>query len=969
MKNNQIVILGAGKPLNNQIFPYLLKNKVNKYIKSFLFFLINRAFKRRFFITGFEKKKISHFISKDFKLLENKNWKKDGPCGSLMRMIDKLNDSGLVLSYSDIIFNQFIINKILKNKNKINIVIDNLNFKKKKVEKIKYKNTNYEFLGLIYLPKNVVKYLKKNKLSIKKKYGEKKLSYLIKYLSKNFKNKYIFSNNNCTECLSSKDYEKFIFRNKATALKNIKGFDKNIFIENFFSFTFNEWKKNRQYILKNIKEKLKQTLIVRSSSSAEDQVSFSNAGKYLSILNVKNSKKNLISSINKVFISYEKIKKKDEVIVQNMLTGNSDSGVLLTQNLENNNPYQIIVNNEKNISNDTTLITSGKSNIYSKYYLYNNLNKNLLKKNKFKNLINFSEKFKSETSFGELDIEYAINNNKTSIFQIRKLITNKNEEDIFNIDKKINIHFKNLKKIYKNYKNKKLIFSNMSDWNPAEMIGYNAKPLSRYLYDHLILNKNWHTQRVQCGYNSSSITKLSSCIGNQVYINLIKDFNSFIPSYLKKKTREKILNYYLNKLSKNQFLHDKIENKIIFSNLNLNSNRLINKNLKKILTNNEIKKFLESLYKINCNIINLVKKNYFKLKKLNQNSIDYKKRYNNSDKISDFFKIINVTKNNFVIPFAHLARGSFVSKDIVHSFLSNNDLDKYFKSIKTISSKFRQDIYKLNKKEFLFKYGHLKPNTYNVDNFKLNYKNLKESFFNKKNIIIPKINSKKFLKKRISSHKLKKMGFKNILDLDNFVSNSTKGRELSKFIFSRNINIALNILKNWSYKKQINISDVNFINGKFLSQLKKNKLPQKYIMWIIKNNKKNYFLNSKLILPDVIEKPENIFFFKEINNTPTFIGKNLISKTVVYSKNIRDKNIFKNKIVLIPNADPGFEFLFHIGIKGIITKYGNPNSHMSIRSNELNLTSVIGVGNKFEEIAKMNTININVKEKIVKIAN
>ena len=78
-------------------------------------------------------------------------------------------------------------------------------------------------------------------------------------------------------------------------------------------------------------------------------------------------------------------------------------------------------------------------------------------------------------------------------------------------------------------------------------------------------------------------------------------------------------------------------------------------------------------------------------------------------------------------------------------------------------------------------------------------------------------------------------------------------------------------------------------------------------------------------------------------------------------------HIYKNKIVLISNADPGFEFLFHLGIKGIITKYGGSNSHMAIRSNELNLTSIIGIGSKFERIKKCEKIKIDTINKSFEI--
>jgi phosphoenolpyruvate-protein kinase (PTS system EI component) len=49
-------------------------------------------------------------------------------------------------------------------------------------------------------------------------------------------------------------------------------------------------------------------------------------------------------------------------------------------------------------------------------------------------------------------------------------------------------------------------------------------------------------------------------------------------------------------------------------------------------------------------------------------------------------------------------------------------------------------------------------------------------------------------------------------------------------------------------------------------------------------------------------------------------------------------------LVCIPNADPGFDWLFSYPIAGLITAWGGANSHMAIRAGELGLPSVIGAG-------------------------
>ena len=63
----------------------------------------------------------------------------------------------------------------------------------------------------------------------------------------------------------------------------------------------------------------------------------------------------------------------------------------------------------------------------------------------------------------------------------------------------------------------------------------------------------------------------------------------------------------------------------------------------------------------------------------------------------------------------------------------------------------------------------------------------------------------------------------------------------------------------------------------------------------------------------------------------------------------------ENNLVLTENADPGFDWIFQKNIKGLITKYGGANSHMTIRCAELDIPAAIGVGEKkFNELIREN---------------
>ncbi|WLP50928.1 PEP/pyruvate-binding domain-containing protein [Streptococcus pneumoniae] len=102
---------------------------------------------------------------------------------------------------------------------------------------------------------------------------------------------------------------------------------------------------------------------VRSSCKFEDQDNESNAGKYESYLNVE--KVHLTDAIDKVFSSYEFYDDINQVLVQEMVSNVSMSGVVFTKDPNHGGDFFVV--NYDNTTEETDTVTSGKnsgSNIY-----------------------------------------------------------------------------------------------------------------------------------------------------------------------------------------------------------------------------------------------------------------------------------------------------------------------------------------------------------------------------------------------------------------------------------------------------------------------------------------------------------------------------------------------------------------------------------------------------------------------------
>jgi|694.fasta_scaffold02090_12 hypothetical protein len=766
---------------------------------------------------------------------------------------------------------------------------------------------------------------------------------------------------------------------KAESLEYIKKSKiKKIHIPYFFFFKKIDFVTNPNKIVKKIILSFKKDIIIRSSSVNEDTNKKSNAGKFGSRIVKLKEFKNLLQILKEFSLQFKN--SKDQILIQELIKNVDISGVIFNNDPQTGFPYYIINYDE---TGRTDLITSGIKNPKIKTLII--YKKKISSSKKFRTYLKTIQELEKIYHTNDIDIEFAIKNKKLYLFQCRPLVIKKNkilknlnlDDALINLKKKID-------KISLNQilSGTKTIYSNMADWNPAEMIGSKPYPLSASLYSELITDKVWALQRNNYGYKNVEPYPLMFNFLNATYVDIRTDLNSFLPKNLNNNIEKKIINYSIKKLSKKPFLHDKVEFEIINTCYDFDIEKklsFLNKKEKKIYINK-----LQTL-------TNEIFKNYKKILELEINKIkileDQIQLYN-VKKISHIEKVyllIEALKKNGTLPFAGIARCAFICAVFLKSLLkknliSDNDYKKFFESINTVS----RDIHKLSqkakeninaKKTFLKKYGHIRPSTYSISSlsYKENFKNYfgeksykqirKESNFTLSNNKISKINT--LLKK----NKIKI----SATNLFNFSKESIRQRELSKSIFTKAIDeIFITLIK---LGKEINVSrkDLEYLSIKTIikhySYLDANKL-KKIIKDEIKQNKINYKKTENIKLPDIILNGNDIYCHYLISNNGNFITKEKLLNKIIYLNNKTRIRELNQKIVFVENADPGFDFLFSYNIRGLVTKYGGVNSHMAIRCLEENIPACIGIGErKFNFFKNSRKIELDCKQKTLKFIN
>lgn len=728
-------------------------------------------------------------------------------------------------------------------------------------------------------------------------------------------------------------------------------------------------------------------LIIRSSSKNEDTDLYSNAGKFESILNVRPEYEDVKNAIEKVYHSYD-TDENQEILIQPMLRNIRKSGVAFTADMDTFADYYIVNYYE---GDDSAAVTGGSSDVLKTYIRYKHSAFPVYDED-MKNLLhdcNMIEVFLDDTA---LDIEFAITQEgAVYILQVRPIARGQKMcEAKVDLAPALNRIYRKAQKLSARHPfllGDTTCFGVMPDWNPAEILGVRPKKLSISLYKELITDNIWAHQRYDYGYRDLTMHPLMISFCGVPYIDTRITFNSFVPQRLNERIAEKLVNYYLDKLSMYPAYHDKIEFEIVFSCYYLGVHDRLKELLAHGFNENEITRIEFSLLELTNDIISpdsgLYRKDIQKIAVLEKN---YDKIVMSDISLVDkIYWLIEECKAYGTLPFAGAARAGFIAVQFLKSFvsigiISQEEYDAYMNSLDTVNKKMNRDLRRvvkgeLDKREFLDKYGHIRPGTYDI--MSKRYDEAFDEYFGQ-GVSFDKEepeNSFSFTEAQMSriQTELEQNGLLiTAEELLVFIKESIEGREYLKFVFTKSVSKILQLIEELGMRAKIAKEDMAYLDISVVKQLYVD-LYTGDISTIfrenIEHNKVQYQSAVQLRLPSMIVKPEDVYSFWLLSEEPNFITqKSVTADTVVLESKI-DAAKLEGNIIFIQAADPGYDFLFSKGIGGLVTQFGGVNSHMAIRCAELGIPAVIGVGEKnYTEWSRHSRMTIDcLKKQVVKI--
>lgn len=707
-------------------------------------------------------------------------------------------------------------------------------------------------------------------------------------------------------------------------------------------------------------------LAVRSSARGEDSADESLAGAYTSLLNVKPEQTSIKNAINQVFASYHHNHPQDEVLIQSMVRNVVISGVVLTRDLDTGSPYYVI--NYDSGSGRTDTVTSGGD---SKTVLVHRARPDKLKSSRMRRLIDSVIEIESVTGSQELDIEFCINDSDdVYILQVRPLAARSNWIQV--PDVVIDTAIDTIRNSIVSYAQpapplagNRTIFSEMTDWNPAEMIGNAPKPLALSLYKSLITDSVWAKARARMGYQLVDGPLLYDFHGRP-YIDVRKSFNSFLPSEIDKSDADTIVTHQLDLLAANPELHDKVEFSIAVTCQDFDTKKIDTRLLDAGLDSAARQVVSRQIHKLTKTLIDASESGLAPLI-AQADTLLKTPAINTQESLQDAQRLLELCRADGTLPFSQLARHGFIGVQLLRSLATrdvfdSSHIDAFMHSLHTVATDLIQDMNEVHRGAksvdiFMGRYGHLRPGTYDIMSWR--YEERPDLYVGQgraRSLVEhpPFILS---TRQRLDIQKLiEEAGFETSADaLLEYIALAIKGREQSKFAFSRAISNALKIFSAWGEAHGIERDDMAYLPvsalrdepdiGKLRAQ--------------IACAREAYVLTRALRLPHVIIDAHDIDIVRMPLGQPTFVT----SKSVTAPGHVltqMDGNAIGDRIVLIESADPGFDWIFSHRVLGLITKYGGANSHMAIRCAEFGLPAAIGCGERlFNTICKANTIELN----------
>lgn len=790
------------------------------------------------------------------------------------------------------------------------------------------------------------------------------------------------------------------FGTKAQTLLKLRPLVRHACVLPSYSFDVADWTEKQPQQLQSIRKKFgTRKLIIRSSAVAEDSLTESFAGAFHTELGVDGQSVPAITrAVENVIRSYPGENPDNQVLVQPMLEDIAISGVITTYTLNDGAPYYVINYDDESGKTDTV---TGGTGVNKTVLIHRQATPEMIQSPRVAQWLHLAQELETLFPDTPLDIEFAqTRQNVLYLLQVRPMcvskfwnrqIAEKIKEQQAYIVRFIQEH----SATRGNLLGTKTCLGEMSDWNPAEMIGTSPRPLAASLYRYLITDRVWRKSRAAMGYRQPEGEALMVLVGGRPYIDIRNSFNSFLPATLPDSIGEKLVNAWMERLEAHPELHDKVEFDVAQTAIDFDFTETFYLRYPEVLTPGEFQQFQGHLTQLTRSCLDITADGTLAQALGEIHTLETRQQAEplavllkgrGKDILYSVRRLLQECVQFGTFPFAVIARHAFIAEALLRSAvrkeaLSEDRLRAFKASLKTITADMSRDFAgalasESSQAAFLEKYGHLRPGTYDI--LSARYDQRPDLF--QSDDQTPDSNGQSHpvfhlseaehqaLKRLLSASGLEEISPEHLL---HYCKQAIVGREAAKFVFTRSLSAVLELLAAWGESVALSREEITFTTIQQLLDSLVNPIlldEESHYKALAESGCRELEVARSLRLSYLIRDVDDIYIIPLHRSAPNFVTQQVLEGETVLL-NSRDSGTLelKGKIVCIENADPGFDWIFTRGIAGLITKFGGSNSHMAIRCAEFQIPAAIGCGEQtFELLIGCGKVEMHCGDKIVR---
>lgn len=716
------------------------------------------------------------------------------------------------------------------------------------------------------------------------------------------------------------------------------------------TFTVAEWERDAIGVTRRVRmnQWASNSLIVRSSAPYEDMPGSSSAGKYASVLSVSGENE-LESAVRKVIASYGDLAVGGaEVFVQPMLRNAVASGAATSFDPSRGGRYRVI-----NWADgpETDAVLSGSVGGLHHWQGVDTVSEWSDHPVVGRVLASIRE-IELSLRLEAFEIEFGIDaEGDLVMFQIRELSSAAmvDRGEFFEALKQTTVQVEAASTRDERILGTGILLGAMSDWNPAELIGLQPMPLARSIYQRMVTDRAWSERRAEYGYRDLRNLPLMVDLAGYAFIDVKASITSLIPAQIPLDVAVRLAEACAQRLRQNPTLHDKVEFDVCVTCMSFDASESIRSFVGHGLHDRDvavIETSLRSLTEQICrqDLIATEMRRVSELGVLRATSANLKP-------LQRFVKLLSDALSWGTVPFGGLARCSFVATQVLKSavargVLAADDLDCFFAALSLPSKQLRHDLGRLTRDEVLARYGHLRPGTYDIRTPR--YDEAPHRYF-LENRVVPQQLQDPEEEMPAKALATLNQGFQALgLDLNaksflTFAKAAIEAREWAKFEFSHSISEALLVLTDWGRLNGFGVGELAYLTCDDIE--KAAVLPadagRAFLREQVRVRGDETVTARAINLPLLLRFPSECHAFKGLVDQPNYITR---LRVVARVADIERGDDPAGAIVVVQNADPGYDWLFATGMVGMITAFGGANSHMAVRALEIGIPAAIGCG-------------------------